>query len=138
MTREKFTKEVDKILKEINKVYPITSEEIDEGYSPNQCLYYLKDLPEWLFAIWDVDYLDDEPDGLYVFCEHKCILNKFKIGRCHKDHPYTSISEYISDITDIVNNEAYNFYQSNHMLEDDEMKKIEDWEIQEEFNKRGK
>ena len=116
MTREEFTKEVDKILEEVSKKYTILSKEVDEGYVPHQCHYRIREIPDWLFAIWDVTDLDNYEGGLYTFCEHNNLLDKFKVGRCYNDATYTSLGNYINSIEAIVYDEAYAFYQSDFWI----------------------
>lgn len=137
MTREKFEKRITKIKKEIQKHFTISEEDIFEGYRLNQFHFKLEMLPNWIFAIWDVEDIESgcfkSETGLWSFCEHDDLLDKFKLGRCYQDKPFTYISDYINDLRFIYKNEEHAYYQSNHGLEDSEIFDIPSDKVFREF-----
>jgi len=103
-------------LKKVQKTYEVTYQEILDGYlGEDRILHFsLGVLPNWLFAVWLTD------DGIWTFCEHRDLIDKFKKGRCLNDKPFEFLSDYLSDIDTIVNNEAKSYFMSNNRLDDDE------------------
>jgi len=108
---------VDKIIKEVKKNFTISYMETFEGYVDDVTHFRIEELPSWSFAIWPLEQLGEE--GLWTFCEHDNLIDKFKRGRCYNDEAFNYLSKYIQDIKDIVADEEKHYYISDGSMEDD-------------------
>jgi hypothetical protein len=113
----------EKIIQEVQKNFTISKIDTFDGYCENQTHFSIKELPNWLFAIWE-----EEDSKIHTFCEHLDLIDKFKIGRCYNDEVFTYMSKYITDIKEIIENEPKAYFISNYGLDSWETGEYEEQE----------